>query len=183
MPLSCLCAPESLRSFDRPALVAGHPGHELKVFGWMSEYRPRLYLITDGGGRHGVSRVPTSAALAGRHGIQRGETFGSASDSRIYHAILERDFSFFLNLVEELSSSFVEHGVDLVAGDAAEGFNPTHDLCRAIIDGAVLIAERATGRTIANYEFCLAEWEHGFTEKHDNGCAHFRLDKRLLDQK
>ena len=181
--LSYVCAPESLRAFSRPALIAGHPGHELKLFGWLSECRPRLYVITDGSGRRGVSRAPASAALAERLGLQQDKIFGCISDSNIYQAMLERDSAFFLGLAEELAASLVENRIDLVAGDAAEGYNPTHDLCRVVIDAAVLMAERTTGLSIANYEICLTEWEEGFQEQHDERCAHLRLDDRLLRQK
>jgi hypothetical protein len=42
-----------------------------------------------------------------------------------------------------------------VAGDAVEGFNPSHDICRLIVDGAVEIVRRRTGRDVRNYDFRL----------------------------
>ena len=33
--------------------------------------------------------------------------------------------------------AFEKAGVNYVAGDAVEGFNPAHDVCRLIVDGAV----------------------------------------------
>jgi hypothetical protein len=183
VPLSRLCAPETLRASSRPALVVGHPGHELRVFGWMSEYKPRVYVMTDGSGRHGVSRVPSTARLIGGLDAEPGEIFGLVSDAEIYHAILERNCSLFLNIADAIASSFLRNRIDFVAGDATEGFNPTHDICRTLVNAAVLMARRASGTPILNYEFCLTEWQQDCEESHGGRCLHFRLDDELLDQK
>src|SRR5437764_6281149 len=100
--------------FHRCALVVGHPGHELKVFGWISEYKPLVYVITDGSGRSGISRISSTAALLTRAGARQGEMFGIISDAEIYRAILEQNISWFLTLVEELASSFVRHNIECV---------------------------------------------------------------------
>jgi len=168
----------------RLALVAGHPGHELKVFGWMSQHSPRVYLLTDGSGRHGISRTAASRSVIAGIQAQPGEVFGDISDAQIYEAMLHKDLALFFSVVDELANSFVHHQIDLVVGDAAEGFNPTHDLCRLLINASVLIAERTSGRRIANFEFCLTEWEQNCPPpKHDHRCHHFVLDDSLLAQK
>ena len=170
--------------FHRCALVVGHPGHELKVFGWISEYKPLVYVITDGSGRSGTSRISSTAALLTRAGARQGETFGIISDAEIYRAILEQNVSWFFTLVEELASSFVKHDIDCVAGDGSEGFNPTHDLCRVLINAAIVRAQRTGGKNIANFEFSLTEWEQGCPEPpHDERCLHWTLDDRLLSEK
>jgi hypothetical protein len=181
--LSCLCAPELLLPYTHAAIVVGHPGHELKVFGWVSEHRPRIYVFTDGSGQSGVSRLHATASLAAELGAQRGEIFGAAADTRIYRAILDQDLPFFLNLLDTLAASFVRHSVDFVAGDASEGFNPTHDICRELINGAVTIAEHAGKKAIPNYEFSLTEAEQSYPQSHDGSCMHFQLDNDLLRRK
>ena len=183
MSLLCLCAPEVLESFSRPAVVVGHPGHELKVFGWIAEHRPQVHVITDGSGRHGVSRLPSTAGLLAAVGAKPGEVFGSVTDAEIYRALLETNIPFFLDLLETLAGSFIRNAVDFVAGDATEEFNPTHDICRALVNGAVAMAERATGRRIPNYEFCLTEWEQSRQDVHDRQCLHLSLGEDLLRRK
>jgi hypothetical protein len=180
LPSSSFC----LEQCHRCALVVGHPGHELKVFGWISEYKPRVYVITDGSGRSGISRISSTAALLSRLGASPGETFGALSDAEIYQAILEQYTSRFLAIVDELACSFVRHDIDCVAGDGAEGFNPTHDLCRVLINAAIVRAQRASGKNIANFEFSLTEWEQDCPESpHDERCLHWTLDDRLLSEK
>jgi hypothetical protein len=183
MPQVHLCRSESLSAFTRPALVAGHPGHELKVFGWITQQRPLIYLLTDGSGGLGVSRVPASAELIRRLGTWPGEVFGAISDTRIYQAILEKKAPFFLEIVNLLADSFVRHGVDFVAADAVEGFNPTHDICRPLVAAAILMAERHTGKTIAHYDVRLTEWERKVQDMHDDQCLHLVLDNELLREK
>lgn len=178
----------SLRSTSKPApvianpaLVVGHPGHELKVFGWMTVHRPRLYVITDGSGRHGVSRISSTARLLATLGSRQGEIFGNMSDAEIYAAMLSQNSSVFFELLEELVASFLTHQIDCVVGDAAEGFNPTHDICRVLIDAAVMLVERRSGIKIANYEVSLTEWERGCPQpRHDDQCVHWVLDDPQL---
>ena len=172
--------PEGLSSYRRPALLLGHPGHELKVLGWLAENRPRVYVLTDGSGLDGPSRLPASSRLLDRLDARRGRVFGLFSDAEIYRAILGQQIAIFQAIVDELAHSLVEHGIDFVAADAAEGFNPTHDICRQLANAAVAKARILTGRSIANYEFCLTEWDLKGTEKHDERCWHLRLEDRLL---
>jgi len=45
--------------------------------------------------------------------------------------------------------------VDYVVGDAAEGYNPTHDVCRLLIDAAVDRVARVRGHRLHSYAFPL----------------------------
>lgn len=183
MPVHHECSPEPLERFHSPALFLGHPGHELKVFGWVAENRPIVYVLTDGSGCSGVSRLPSSAKLLTRLGARLSPVFGPFSDSEIYEAILQHNTSLFLGLVDRVAESLVTNRVDFVAGDATEWFNPSHDLARALLNAAVALAERTTGKAIANYEFCLTGWEQDRQERHGSQCYHLRLDDQLLQEK
>jgi hypothetical protein len=183
MPLSCLCSPETLTPFGSPALVVGHPGHELKMFGWIAEHHPQVHVITDGSGRQGVSRLPSTLKFLSAMDAEPGKIFGPVSDAGVYCALLETNIQFFLDLLHGLADSFIRRGVDFVAGDASEGYNPTHDICRALVNAAVELAEKATGRSIPNYEFCLTEWEQNCENLHDSRCLHLRLEDDMLRHK
>ncbi len=169
-----------LPSCERPAVLVGHPGHELRVLGWLAEKRPRVHVLTDGSGTTGYSRLPATSDLLRRIGARRGEVFGLLSDGDIYHAILHQRITLFCSIVDRLAASLAEHDIDFVAADAAEGFNPTHDICRQIANAAIYRAQVMTGRPIANYEFLLAEWDLNGLIDHDHRCWHLRLEDRLL---
>jgi hypothetical protein len=170
-------------SCRKPALLAGHPGHELKVFGWVAEYKPRVYVITEGSGRQGVPRLSSTAQLLAGLGVEKDRVFGWISDRDLYRATLAGDTGLFLALLDCITESFIANCVDLVVGDAMEGFNPAHDLCRTLIDASVEAVSRKTGRRIPNYKFCLTEWERSRREHHGPECSHFILDNQALHKK
>ncbi|HJQ84905.1 MAG TPA: hypothetical protein VKA21_12560 [Candidatus Binatia bacterium] len=140
----------------RPALVIAHPGHELRVHGWLERARPRTFVLTDGSGRSGRSRLSSTSTVLDAAGAEPGPIYGRLSDRTMYAAILDGDVALFLALAEELAAAFARDGVDAVAGDAVEGYNPAHDVCRLLIEAAIDIARTATGREIASFDFALA---------------------------
>lgn len=139
----------------RTVLVIGHPGHELRVFHWLEIMRPAVFVITDGSGRSGRSRLPSTTRILDQVGASRGSFYGPVTDSAAYAAILNHDFDFFSGLMRGLARYLIEERVSYVAGDALEGYNPTHDVCRLVIGAAVEMVYRATGRAVENFEFLL----------------------------
>src|SRR5215831_20493662 len=117
----------------RAVLVVGHPGHELRVYGWLTKVRPVVHVLTDGSGGEGTSRLASTTALLEEVGASRGSIYGRMTDREIYAAMLAGDHGCFIALAEELAVTLVNTGADLVAGDAIEGFNPSHDVCRYIV--------------------------------------------------
>ena len=138
----------------RPVLVVGHPGHELRVYGWMMTTRPVVHVVTDGSGSDRQPRIASTTTLLDNVGATRGSIYGRMSDREMYSAILDGNHARFIALAEELSATLISGNVSLVAGDAVEGFNPSHDVCRYVINAAVRIAA-AAGHTMACYAFPL----------------------------
>jgi hypothetical protein len=166
-----------------PVLVVGHPGHELRVYGWLMAARPVVHVLTDGSGSDGTPRIDSTTALLDGAGASRGSIYGRLSDREIYAAILAGDHARFIALSEELAAAFVRDNVDLVAGDAVEGFNPSHDVCRYVINAAVRLASAANGRTIRCYAFPL---DSAPDLRHDNHHGHtllVHLDDAMLNRK
>jgi hypothetical protein len=165
------------------ALIVGHPGHELRVYGWLMQTRPVVHVLTDGSGGDGVSRVASTSTLLDGVGATRGSVYGNMTDREIYRAILDADHARFLVLAETLAADLARTGAELVAGDAIEGFNPAHDLCRYVINAAVRLASRATGRTIACYGFPLDSAPECAADGSDRGALTIRLDDAMLERK
>jgi hypothetical protein len=139
----------------RTALVIGHPGHELRVFRWLEVMRPTAFVITDGSGRTGRSRLNSTTRILDRAGSRQGSWYGRLTDSQAYSAVLKHDFALFIGLTRELARFLIDERVNYVAGDALEGYNPTHDVCRLVIDAAVEIANRSDGSEVASFDFPL----------------------------
>jgi hypothetical protein len=141
---------------SRSALVVAHPGHELRVHGWLERARPTVFVLTDGSGHGAGSRLASTARLLQSAGATPGTIFGRFSDREIYRLLLERERGPLEDLARELAAALVRGGIETVAADALEGYNPGHDLCRVLTDVAVALASRQTGRALRSYEFPLA---------------------------
>jgi hypothetical protein len=141
-------------SARRPLLFAAHPGHELRVYGWLKQAKPAVCFLTDGSGADGISRVGRSDAVLASAGAVPGPMYAVATDRAVYAALLEGDVDWFRELARRLGAVVAGGDYALVAGDAAEGYNPSHDVARMLIDAAVGIA-RSTGAHVANYAFPL----------------------------
>ena len=165
------------------ALVIAHPGHELRVYGWVAQTLPRVYVMTNGSGGSGQPRLASTERLLASLGVVRYEAVAVYSDKQLYELVMRADPAPFIAMAESLAQSFAEGDVEVVAGDATEGFNPSHDLCRALVNAAVALASHRTGRAIANYEFSLTEWDLEGIAFHDSRCIHHRLDDDLLRRK
>jgi hypothetical protein len=131
-------------------LVVGHPGHELRVHRWLEVCRPRVHVLTDGSGRDRSARLGETTAVLTGAGATPGSVYGRISDAAVYTNLLSGRVDGFIALAEELADDFRDAG--WVIADAAEGYNPTHDLCRMIVDAAL----RRLGRPLPNFEFVLA---------------------------
>jgi hypothetical protein len=139
----------------RAVLMVAHPGHELRVHGWLELARPQVWVLTDGSGHGGRSRLTSTSAVLAQAGGSTGAIYGRYSDRAAYEMILAGDSAAIFALVEDLAAALLGDDVSYVAGDALEGFNPVHDLCRVVIDAAVALAARRGRREIGNFDFPL----------------------------
>jgi hypothetical protein len=105
------------------------------------------------------------------------------TDGGLYRALLDGRHEVFLGLAEELAAALRQESVALVAGDAAEGFNPGHDVTRLLIDAAVARLGAAAGPPIDNRDFPL----HGAPAESAGGAGdaeiRLRLDPAALARK
>src|SRR5262245_4104833 len=161
------------------AIVVAHPGHELLVYHLIEKHHPLYCCLTDGSGGGAASRLSSTTRLLDGVGASIGPIYGRYPDTQIYRLLLDGCVDVFVALAEELATALAGAGVDSVAGDAVEGFNPAHDVCRLIVDGAVEILRRRTGREVRNYEFPL----DGPPDAARPGSIVVRLDEAALDRK
>ena len=136
------------------SLVIAHPGHELRIYGWLERVRPTVFILTDGSGRTGRSRIRATSQILQQAGATRGSIYGALSDQDLYAAIIRHEHGRFLSLAEQLAEALSDAAIDYVVGDAREGYNPGHDVCRLLIDTAVALARR-NGGPLGNFAFKL----------------------------
>jgi AcrR family transcriptional regulator len=99
--------------------------------------------------------LESTTRLLAACGASEGTIYGRFKDIDIYSAILDADFEGFIDLAEELGQAFLRRRVEYVVGDAIEGYNPIHDLCRNVINTAVELANRRKANPIANFDFLV----------------------------
>jgi hypothetical protein len=172
-----------MSSHDTAAVVVAHPGHEVRVHGWLERETPLVFVLTDGAGRAGEPRIGATAEYLKRFGMRPGSVFARFTDAEVYRLLLARDFGPFLRLSEELAEGFVEARVGRVAGDASEGYNTTHDIARLVTNAAVEMASRASGRAIANYTFTLVKRPDHCPEPSRAEAVWLRLDDETFARK
>jgi len=178
--------PSTLPSLSarRAALVVAHPGHELRIHGWLERARPMVCVLTDGSGSGGASRLAQTTALLARAGATRGPIYGRWTDRELYEALVGGRHEGLVALACELADALAAAGVEVVAGDAAEGFNPGHDLCRLLVNAAVARTAARGGAPIENLEFPLdAAPEHPPTNGEEEGGCRLVLDDAALARK
>ena len=139
----------------KAALLIAQPGHELLVYHWLELVRPRVFVLADGSGRFGRSRLDSTTKTLAEVGAQPGCIYGRFTELALYAAILDQDFDLFIRLAEELSQSLVREGVGYIVGDAAEGQVVEHDVWRLVTDAAIETAARSKGNRIANFDFMV----------------------------
>jgi hypothetical protein len=163
------------------ALVIGHPGHELRVLGWVWAAKPLVAILTDGSGADGKPRIDQTTQLLNGALDRRSALYGMATDRDVYRAILEQDLEYFLALSNRLADELCEHQIECVAGDSIEGYNPTHDLSSLLIDRAVRLASCRMGVEIRHYTFPLVGAPR--TDLLSAGSQHLRLTPDELMRK
>jgi hypothetical protein len=130
-------------------------------------------VLTDGSGRSGTSRLPSTRALLETLGASPASIFGAFSDGDAYAAILEQRVDPFVDVVDRLAEALRQEDVRYVAGDAAEGYNPVHDVCRLVLNAAVAIASRR--QPVANFDFSLVDPPAACDESRRKGAIEVRL--------
>lgn len=167
----------------RAALVIAHPGHELMVHGWLEVAQPRVFVFTDGSGHSNQARLVSTTKILDQAAAERGSLYGRLTDAAAYAAILNHDFELFIGFARELAEVFVNERIDSVAGDALEGYNPMHDVCRLVINAAVNVAQRKHAHQVANYEFSLVSQPEVCPEPPPANEIWLRLDEPAFARK
>ena len=169
-------------SESRPLLMVAHPGHELRVHGWLESARPMVCVLTDGSGRTNRSRLDSTTRVLFGAGCVNGSIYGAMTDQDLYNAVLNFNHEPFLNLVDELAAILISEQIDYVAGDAAEGYNPAHDVCRIVINAAVAMANRSRNE-IKNFDFNLVGPPEECPVSLRASAIYMRLDEHALARK
>ena len=171
------------RQTGRAVLVLAHPGHELRVHGWLERARPEVHVLTDGSGHGPHARLASTTSVLERAGAGQGRIYGRFSDRELYEAMLGGRVGLFVSMAGELADAIIAAGADVVACDAIEGYNPSHDVCRLVAGAAIDLASQRSGRPIAAYDFPLVGRPDACPEHLRPGALGVELDPDALARK
>jgi len=164
----------------RAALVVAHPGHELRVHGWLESAHPLVFVLTDGSGGAGQPRLWCTSLLLEQAGARPGDLYGRLSDRDLYAALLDGEHHIFEAMAHDLAEALVRCGIDYVIGDAREGYNPAHDVCRLLVETAVALARSSGASILRDFDFPVVGPPAPSTE---GGRTRLRLDDAALERK
>ena len=136
-------------------LFIGHPGHELLAYKFLIEFRPSVIFLTTGSGNKDQPRIQGSIDLLTSLGLNVFKPFEPFTDKEIYDLIMRGDFERCSSVKEDLKEFVRENNIQRIVGDALEGFNPSHDLCRYLINS--LVDDLSDEHPIASFDFLQDE--------------------------
>lgn len=166
------------------ALIIGHPGHELRAYKFLKDSKPDVYILTDGSGHNNNSRLHQSVKLIESLGATYKNTIIPFTDKELYNIILSGDLDKIRQVKDLLLNSIKENNYDQIFGDALEGFNPTHDICRYIINGIVSELEKSNpSKSILNYDFVLDKGPNNLSHEENSNGFSLQLSQSELDMK
>jgi hypothetical protein len=176
--------PHSRETFpaSRPALIVAHPGHELRLHGWVELARPTCFVLTQGDGTSGVSRLHSTTAVLTGAGAPIGSVYGLLKDREIYAALADRRHDVFLRLLDALAEALIVSQFDCVVSDAEERYNPSHDVCRYLASAAAAMAQGG-GTAIEGFDFPLIGPPDACAEALSRRARWIHLDDAALARK
>lgn len=167
----------------RTILVIAHPGHELRVHGWLETTRPEVWVLTDGSGHTGRSRIASTTRVLAAAGAAPGPVYGQMTDVDLYNAVLNLEHRPFTSIVDQLAQAVLRDDVECIAGDAEEGYNPAHDICRLVINAATDLVELRTDKRIPSYDFTLVGAPQRGADEHRAHALWLDLDDAAFARK
>lgn len=130
----------------RSAAFVAHPGHELRLHGWLSRAKPVCMILTTGS-RSGTdrNRLQASARIVESAGGQCSRLFGAVLDRDLYGMILAGDATPFRKWTEKLADILVTSRTEQLVVDGWQLYSVSHDLTHIIGRLAAERASRALG--------------------------------------
>lgn len=163
-------------------ICCAHPGHEVLLHGWLEQALPTVLILTDGSGRCGNPRIEATRLYLTELGLKPGPIFGRFTDRQMYDAILRQDFAFFEKIAGEISDLILNESISLVVGDAAEGYNSVHDICRLLVNSAVKRANRFSSHVVKNLDYPVIDSRAAAASSDDHHIT-LQLDPQTFSRK
>lgn len=187
------------------ALCIAHPGHELRLHGFLEQACPFVFIFTDGSHRaqkdlmidsirvidkctkHGkklsLAYLKSDSAKKifklSDHSAEEGQEH--LKDSQIYNEILnQKPFVFEFFIIDTMVKNLIRYKIDFLVSDSSEGTNVCHEMMNIMSDLAIERVKKQTGKQIIKYDFAI---DTPFDGKLNDDCIHIQLDDAAVNRK
>lgn len=186
------------------ALTIAHPGHELRLHGFLEQTSAFVFILTDGSHRSGQDLMMDSIkaidkackqgkklSLAYMQSNESKKIFklsvpdaepGSEhlKDSQIYNEILNQHTDLFAMYINFMATNLIKYKIDYLVSDSSEGTNVCHEITNIMADIAVKLVEKKLGRKIIRYDFAI---DKPYNEHLQDDYIHVELDAAAVNRK
>ena len=176
------------------ALSIAHPGHELRLYGFLEKTKPYIFILTDGGLPGDTSRMARSILNLGslykdtammakdkrdvvytieRPNPEKGQDI-YMKDYEIINDVENKSTAFFEYYIKKMANTLLFNKIDHMVVDALEEYNMIHDVNRLLTEAAISLIKRKSGKEISLYEFNVSNY---FNSNINEDCIEVKLDK------
>jgi hypothetical protein len=138
------------------AFFSAHPGHELRIHGWLSQQKPLCFVLTTGArsGTDSARLVATSDLIESMSG-RRASIFGDLLDRELYSQVLAGDASRMEHLVRVTINTLIANEVTVLVVDGWQLYSVSHDLAHVMGRIAAQHASLALKREITVLQYMV----------------------------
>lgn len=186
------------------ALAIAHPGHELRLHGFLEQTSAFVFILTDGSNRAGQDLMMDSIKAidkACKHGKKLSLAYMQSNESKkifklsnheadpgnehlkdtqIYNEILNQHTDLFAMYINFMATNLIKYKIDYLVSDSSEGTNVCHEINSIMADIAVKLVEKKLGRKIIRYDFAI---DKPYNEHLQDDYIHIELDSDAINRK
>lgn len=186
------------------ALAIAHPGHELRLHGFLEQTKPFVFILTDNSEAKGQDLMWDSIKVidrATKQGItnispeklkdpfmrkvlkislKEGEDKNHVKDSMIEYEVANRHIDFLNYYVDFMADNLIRYKIKCLACDASEDYHLTHEAVRMLCDLAILRVKQRTGDDITLYDYAVTLPYDSIKHEH---CIRVELNDDAVERK
>jgi len=153
------------------ALCIAHPGHEMRLHGFLEEVKPWIFILADEGKPSHMDRMQhylgfifkntgilekkrdAFYVIERKHKDLKDAQAQYVKDEEIQNELIQGNSTFFHFYVIKMANALVKDKIDHVVVDASEDMDSVHEINRIMTEIAIKLVKKKTGKHINLYEF------------------------------
>lgn len=166
------------------ALSIAHPGHEIRLHGFIEQTKPFIFILADQGDPSQMKAMSNYLGFIYKNtkvlkrdgfyiikhlpenGVVDPEKNYYLKDIEVQTAIHENNMPLFEYYTKKMANIFIGNDINYVIVDSSEELDAAHDLNRAMTDAAVKLVKKVKNHDIEVYEFnVLKPFNHNISQE------------------